>query len=85
LVYLGLKEQGIEEIEVFSLEFMPGGNFLGIPVQPLASLQPNDFDRIVVGILDGETPQEIQRFEKELEESKVVVFFKNHHTNGRTL
>ena len=85
LVYLGLKEQGIEEIEVFSPEIISGSNFLGMPVQPLASLQPNDFDRIVVGILDGETPQEIQRLENDLEESKVVVFFRNQHTNGRAL
>ena len=85
LVYLGLKEHGIEEIEVFSPEFMSGSNFLGIPVQPLASLQPNDFDRIVVGILDEEPSQEIHRLENDLEENKVVVFFRKQHTNGRVL
>jgi DNA-binding MarR family transcriptional regulator len=81
LVYLGLKEQGIEEIEVFSHEYTSGSNFLGIPVQPLESLQPNEFDRVIFGILDEQTPQEIHRLENDLDESKVVVFFRNQHTN----
>lgn len=85
LVYLGLREYGIEEIEVFSTEYTPGSNFLGIPVQSLTSLQPNEFDRIIFGDLDSSTSQEMYQLERELDETQVVVFFRKKHVNGPAL
>jgi hypothetical protein len=61
---------------VFSPEYTPGSNFLGIPVQSLTSLQPNEFDRIIFGDLDSSTSQKMYQLEKELDETQVVVFFR---------
>ena len=61
LVFLGLKDIGIEEIDVFGTKDAPG-RFLGMPVHSLATLQPEQYDRVVVALLrDWEAPfKEIQ-------------------------
>lgn len=83
LVYLGLKEIGIEEIEVFSPDNPLGRKFLGIPVLPLSSLQADDFDRIVFGVLDSQGTAEMDLLEQGLEETKVVTFFRTPRSTGR--
>ena len=54
LVYLGLRDIGIEEIEVFIANEPQGQKFLGMPVQDLGTLQPNQYDQVVVALLGGE-------------------------------
>ena len=51
LVYLGLREFGIEEIDVFGPNGTDGQKFLGMPVRDIATLQAEDYDRILVGLL----------------------------------
>ena len=51
LVYLGLKELGIEEMDVFASESPDGSTFLGMPVRDVATLQPEDYDRVVIAVL----------------------------------
>lgn len=51
LVYLALKELGIDEVDVFSPRLPVGSKFLGIAVQEAGSLRPERYDRIVVAQL----------------------------------
>ncbi len=77
LVYLGLKEIGIEEIEVFGPDSMVGQKFLGMPVRDLASLETEQFDRILVAYLGNEDSIPSKLREKEIDPSKLVAFFSN--------
>lgn len=51
LVYLGLREIGIEEIDFYGSTEQDGRRFLGIPVRDIETLQAEDYDRIIVGSL----------------------------------
>jgi len=55
LVYLTLRELGIEEIEVFNSDDSSCDRFLGMPVLPIASLDPDQFDGVIVGQLPANT------------------------------
>ena len=46
LVYLGLRDVGITRIEFF--DRLSGSSLLGMPVQGLDSLNPDDYDRVIV-------------------------------------
>ena len=46
LVYLGLREVGITRIEFF--DRFSGSSLLGMPVKGLDSLNPDDYDRVIV-------------------------------------
>jgi len=52
LVYLGIREIGIEEISIFSSAVSPGSKFLGLPVGDIEQLQPQEYDRIMVAFLE---------------------------------
>ena len=82
LVYLGLRELGIEEIEIFGAGSESGGRFLGMPVQDVAKLQPESYDRIVVAFM-GDSEAALGELQG-LDESspKLVTFFK-YDTVGR--
>ena len=51
LVYLGLKEIGIEEIDVFDSKGSDGRRFLGMPVRNVATLDAKNYDRVLVAFL----------------------------------
>lgn len=75
LVYLGLKEYGIEEIDVFNTVDGSVNRFLGMPVRDVATLQPAEYDRVVIaslGSLDG-IYEELQQ--RGAREEKLVTFF----------
>jgi DNA-binding MarR family transcriptional regulator len=46
LAYLTLREFGLEPVAVFSPE--GGGQFLGMPVQPLGAIDAHDCDRVIL-------------------------------------
>ena len=52
LVYLGLRELGIEEVDVFASDGSNGSRFLGMPVRDLVTLNPEDYDRVVIAELN---------------------------------
>ena len=52
LVYLGLKELGIQEMDVFDIGSPNGSRFLGMPVRDVAALHPGNYDRVVVAVLE---------------------------------
>lgn len=77
LVYLGLKEIGIEEIEIFGSDVPDGQKFLGIPVRDLSSLGDEQFDRILVAYLGKEDSILSKLGSAVVDSSKLVAFFSN--------
>ena len=53
MVYLGLQEFEIEEVDIFGPASAVGSKFLGMTVNEVASLRPDYYDRVIVGELTG--------------------------------
>jgi hypothetical protein len=54
-VYLGLKELGIEEVEVLVANDGRGDRFLGLQMRDVRTIRPEEYDRIILVFLkDGE-------------------------------
>jgi len=51
LVFLGLREIGIEEIEMYSSGVSDGQRFLGMPIHDASTIRPEIYDKIVVAVL----------------------------------
>ena len=75
LVYLGLKDLGIEEIEVFDRDPGVGTKFLGMLVQGMAEIQPDQYDRVVVGFAGEATAQYLELREAGVRPEKLVLLF----------
>lgn len=75
LVYLTLRELGIEEIEVFSSNDSPFGRFLGLPVLPITSLDPDQFDGVIIGQLQANTAALGVLTDLDVPPSKWITFF----------
>lgn len=75
LVFLGLREIGIEEIDVFGPGGPDGHRFLGLPVRDVATLQPEQYDRIVVALLEGREQTLIRLRDQGAVSEKLVTFF----------
>ena len=80
LVYLGLREMGIEEIDVFGPAGSGNGRFLGMPVREAESLRTEDYDRVVVAIL-GESEESCAQLRGlGVAPEKLVTFFADGQT-----
>ena len=75
LVYLGLKDLGIEEIEVFTPGQANGAKFLGMPVQEMSRFQPSQYDRVVVAFLGEAKKQFADLRQIGVPSEKLVLFF----------
>ena len=53
LVYLGLKELKIEEIDIFGPNAADAQGFLGMPVRELSALEHDEYDRVIIAVLSG--------------------------------
>lgn len=82
LVYLGLKEYGIEEIDVFSDDGR-GTKFLGMPVRNISELQPDHFDRIVIASLGDGDHVRSQLENQGAGEDKLVAYFAQTGDRGK--
>ena len=51
LVYMGLREIGIEEIDIFKSNGTGLDKFLGMPVRDVSQLNPDQYDRVLVAFL----------------------------------
>jgi hypothetical protein len=75
LVYLGLREIGIDEIDVYDDGSLEGERFLGMPIRKVATLGESNYDRVVLGSL-GVTPDDYSSFSSlDVTPEKMVVFF----------
>lgn len=77
LVYLGLKEIGIEELEIFDSQVTPGDRFLGMPVRDIEALRPDDYDRVVVAQVDASDSLYDLLRERQVDTQQIVSFFAN--------
>jgi hypothetical protein len=75
LVYLGLKDFGITEIDIYSSDSSIGCTFLGMPVRSVDTLDTNEYDRIIVASLDNSEAVASGLESRGKSSSKVVVFF----------
>ena len=84
LVYLGLKELGIDEIDIFSMDQPDVHRFLGMPIRNLDALRPREYDRILVAALDPPSNDEIVRiFRGEGDSGRLVTFFTKVDSGGQ--
>lgn len=77
LVYLGLMELHLEEIDVFTINPEPGQQFLGSRVIDINDLDSERYDKILVAKLDGSKAVLDRVFDEPDNGRKVVEFFKN--------
>jgi len=74
LVFLGLKDHGIDEIDVFG----PGkGKFLGMPVREIESLVSERYDWVMLAILDDASESRDNMLSQGISDDKLVSFFRN--------
>jgi hypothetical protein len=77
LVYLGIREIGIEEIDVFGTNESHDTKFLGLPVQDVVLLKPDQYDRILIGSLADSGALRAQLAEVGVGSENLVSFFEN--------
>ena len=77
LVYLGLKELGIEEMGVFDGDGKVGSRFLGMPVQDFSAFRPEDYDIVVIAALNGTEHHSRVLLSSGVALEKLVTFFNN--------
>lgn len=75
LVYLGLKELSIEEIDVFDFKSADGRRFLGLPVRDIESIQSSLYDRVMVTYLEPSTMVMSKVEDRGVSSDQLVVFF----------
>jgi len=75
LVYLGLKELGITEIDVFDSGIPMGRTFLGMPVLSLEAFDSEEYDRVLVAWLGGSETANAALQTRGTSPDKLVVFF----------
>lgn len=75
LVYLTLKELGIEEIAAFSSDTSSRSRFLGMPVLPIANLDSDQFDGIIIGELQADTATLEVLSKIDVPPGKLITFF----------
>ena len=82
LVYLGLREMDVEEIDVFSSEATGNGRFLGMSVRDVGTLQPEQYDRIFVARLNSTDADCTELQELGVAKDKLVTFFTRRNIVG---
>lgn len=82
LVYLGLREQGIEEIEVFAEDPSPGDMFLGLPVRNALEINAIGYDRVVLATLNSSEESWKCLTKRGVPSDKLVAFFSNGKVSG---
>jgi DNA-binding MarR family transcriptional regulator len=75
LIFLGLRELGIEEIEVFGPTTESNERFLGMPVQGVAGLQIEQYDRVLIATENGSQVLLDENPSLNGHSDKLVVFF----------
>ena len=77
IVFLALKEFGIEEIDAFGPQSSVGTKFLGLTVKDISTFQSERYDRVMIAVLSE--PEIIARHlgEQGASQDQLVAFFAN--------
>ena len=82
LVFLGLRDFSIEEIDIFSSGNANGARFLAMPVRDINTLVPANYDRVMIAIVGESEAARLQLKERGVEPSKMVSFFPGGKAEG---
>ena len=82
LVYLGLKELGIEDVDVFAKDVSASGKFLGMPILEISTFEADDYDRIVIASVGGADQQIRALLGSGISVDKLVTFFNDTKTSS---
>ena len=82
LVYLGLREFSIEEVMIFDTGVQNGRRFLGMPVQDVATLRPDQYDRVMVAILEDVQTRSLELRDLGVTPNQLVTLFANDSQEG---
>ena len=83
LVYLALKEMGVEEIDILGPTSLSGGKFLGMVVRDAAELRPEEYDRVIVADLHDSKGSWKKLRELGAAPEKLVTFFSDGESGGQ--
>ena len=83
LVFLGLREIGIEEIDTYSSGNSGDRRFLGMPVHDMAELHPENYDKIVIAVLGGSEALTTELLNLGVPSYKLVSFFTGQTSRQR--
>lgn len=75
LVYLGLKEQGVEQVDIFGQPGTPVARFIGMPVRDLSTLKDEEYDHIMITFLNDAHQGVKDLRARGLDPGKLVTFF----------
>ena len=82
LVYLALREMSIEEVDFYSSGSPTGHRFLGMRVNDISALEPNEYDWLLVGNMEApETSYGILK-ERGVASEKMITLFADHREEG---
>lgn len=82
LVYLGLREFGVDEIAVYRENGTDSGKFLGIQIQALSDLDSDSYDWVIVGQLHGLDSFRTRLEDQGVAKEKLVTFFDDQKAVG---
>ena len=75
LVYLGLKDLGIPEVDIFGPKSPVGGKFLGMSTNDLSTMRVESYDRVVVACLVDVDTMSRELLEHGVASGKLVTLF----------
>ena len=82
IVYLGLKNIGVEEIDIFESDLKIEQRFLGITVQDIKCLNLKDYDRVLIASLETCNAANSYSNKYGLGSDQVVTFFDKEKLGG---
>ena len=82
LVYLGLKEFGIEEIDFYDGYNPEIRQFLGMPIRDASTIKSENYDKIVVAVLGGSETADTTLSDLGVPPHKIVTFFTRVNRRG---
>ena len=83
LVFLGLKENGIDDIKIFDLGADGSSSFLGMTVHNLDTLDSKQYDRVLVSILGRDEMIRKTLQKQGASPNQMVSFFGNYSEDSR--
>ena len=80
LIYLGLKEVGIDEVDIFDPRYSEDTQFLGMPVRNPDGLASGGHDRVLIAFIGEWEQSVVELAEAGVDAANVVAFFMNGKT-----
>ena len=79
LVYICIRELGIEEIDIYSHTHDPDRRFLGHQIMHIGTLKSDDYDRVLLADFSVNKSEEMELLTANLPSDKLVYLFSVNH------